>query len=75
MKKKITYYLFGEVACRIYTNEGADAVIERYENDEYYGDWETFEFIEGETQSIDLMYAFNGYMDYAIITKEEYEKL
>lgn len=75
MEKKITYYLFGEVACGIYTNKGADAVIEQYENDVYYGDWETFEFIEGETQSIDLMYAFNGYRDYVIITKEEYEKL
>lgn len=75
MKKKITYYLFGEVACRTYANGGADAVIERYENDEFDERWETFEFIEGETQSIDLMYAYNGFYDYVIITKEEYDKL
>jgi hypothetical protein len=75
MEKKITYYLFGSEAVRIYLNEDADAIIEQYESGEFTERWKTFEFTEGETSSIDLMCAFDGFNDYAIITKSEYDKL
>lgn len=72
MKGEKTYYLFGEDAVNAYDN-GIDELIEEVtQNDIAFA---TFEFIEGETQSADLMYEFNGWMDYSIMTEEDYNKL
>jgi hypothetical protein len=65
-----TYYLFGEDAVREYHNNG----VENIKSDGCIG-FGTLVFIEGVTKSTELVDAMNGWMDYAIITEEEFEKL
>jgi len=73
MKNK-TYYLFGSKAVRILMDKGLQALKESIEN-EIYNEYAIFEFIEGETKSADIMYAFNGWGDYAIIQENQYNEL
>jgi len=70
---KVTYYLFGEDACREFEEEGIDSVVERYEDNDLT--YETFKFIDGVTNSASLIESYDGWNGYAILTQEEYEKL
>ena len=72
MEGKKTYYLFGEDAVNAYDKGINELVEEVTEKDIAFA---TFVFTEGETKSADLMYEFNGWMDYAIMTEEDYNKL
>ena len=78
-----TYFIFGE--------EAVVAFLEGIQDDDgnkligvyavQYGDninifnYETFEFIEGETSPIILLSRYAGWGDWALLTKEEYEVL
>jgi len=69
MKTKETiYFLFGEEDVRILEEGGVEALIERGEYCELY-------MFTPQCNPIDLLYAFKGYSDYAILTEEEYDCL
>jgi hypothetical protein len=71
---KTTYFLFGQQVCQLFLElDSIDELIDLI-NDENI-DYGLFEFIPNETSVIDLMYKYHGYMDYCVITKEEYDKL
>lgn len=72
LNKKKTYYLFGIDACHLYS-EGFESLLNKIENDGL--DFGLFTFTEGETPSIDLLYAANRWNEYSIITEEEFDKL
>lgn len=66
------YLLLGEDACREYEENGIDRVVQRYEdNDLGYGTHK----IEDGGNLFDLLEAMDGWNNYTVITKEEYEKL
>lgn len=73
LNKKKTYYLFGWDAVCCYSKDGIDALLEEIE--EYGTRFKLFCFIEGETQSVDLLYEFKNWEDYSCITEEEYQTL
>jgi len=68
-----TYYLFGQDAVKIYDNEGIEGLKEASESNEI--SINTFVFIEGETRSGDFAEAFFGWLEYAILTEEEFNQL
>lgn len=70
---KPTYFLFGSEAVDIYNEEGIDALIDAIEDDNLGCD--TFEHILSETLPCDLLDAFQGWDDYAVITKEEFDRI
>lgn len=66
------YLLLGEDACREYEENGIDGVVERYEdNDLYFNSY----IIKDGGSLFDLLEAMDGWNNYTVITKEEYEKL
>lgn len=73
LNKKKTYYLFGVDACHLYSEEGLETLLNKIENDGL--DFGLFTFTEGETPSIDLLYAANSWDEYSTITEEEFDKL
>ena len=71
---KTTYFLFGQQVCQLFIElNDIDKLIEliNEENIEYG----LYEFIPNKSDVIDLMYKYNGYMDYCVISEEEYNKL
>jgi hypothetical protein len=73
LNKKKTYYLFGIDACHLYSEESFESLLNKIENDGL--DFGLFTFTEGETPSIDLLYAANRWNEYSTITEEEFDKL
>lgn len=70
---RYTYFLFGEAACKEYDEGGVDAVLSMRVN---HGiDYGLFVWDEQNNQPQDILYPYNGWGDYYIITKEEYERL
>jgi len=69
--KESTYYLFGEEACQKVLNEDLKSLI----NDKSGITYATFEFIEGVTKSRELLEIADGWYEWTIITKEDYERL
>ncbi len=68
------YFIFGEEVCSKYEEtNNIDKIIKAINKD--YLDYEIFEFIPTETDVVDLMYRYNGYNNYCVISKEEYDKL
>lgn len=71
--KDITYYAFGIELCRMFFNgKPIEDIIEFCKED---GGFSIFKFEEGITPSTELLSAFNGWGDYAIISKDEYDRL
>lgn len=70
---KPTFYLFGTEAVDDYGKGGINLVLNNKKD--YTRGYATFIFLEGVTKSIDFIEAFHDWMDYAIITKEEFEQL
>ena len=78
-----TYFLFGEDAVSAFNtgiqNEdgdelsGIEAVI--YGDEQNRFSYETFEFIQGETQPTTLLRRYAGWGDWTAITKEEYDEI
>lgn len=72
-EQKPTYFLFSSEAVGIYDDEGIDALVEAIENDNLMCD--TFEYVPSVTLPCDLLDAFKGWDDYAVITKEEFDRI
>lgn len=72
VEDKITYYLFGEDAVREYEENGIDGVVKEYENNEL--SFSTYAHNESKHSSC-VLDQMDGWYNYAIILKEEYEKL
>lgn len=64
-------FLFGERACKFFDEHGADKFVAEYD-DELYGLWEHDHV---EFSVIDFANAMNGYLDFSILNKEEFDKL
>lgn len=69
--KKVSYFLFGSEAVTEFT-EGMEALKALHDDGEQYA---TFKFTEGETSPIDFISEFNGWSDYAVLTKDEYNTI
>lgn len=69
LKTMTTYYLFGSDAVRMYNDGSTKDVIKSGV------EFATFAFIEGETKSWELAQAMDGWGDWAMIAKSEYESL
>jgi hypothetical protein len=67
------YYLFGDGAVQIFEDEGVDALIEAYENNEV--GYLTYCYDQSKDSPTDLLYEAQGMNDFAVITEEEYIKL
>jgi len=66
---KPIHFLFGDDACRTYSDEGIEALAEYIESGDGYS---LYEFTG---DAIDLMYNYTGWNDYIILTPEEYQTL
>ena len=64
-----TYYLFGGDACKLYEEQGAEKLVA---SDESY---ELFTFFEGVTSSKEFVEVALGWLNYMILTKDEYDQL
>lgn len=71
--EKITYYLFGEDACIELKTGGVEEVLKAFDRGELT--YTTFAYDERENESFDILNAYNGWNDFSIISKEEYEQL
>lgn len=70
------YFLFGKEAVSIYLEECKDNIqplIDAINNNGI--SYHTFEFVEGETSPIRLLMEYQGFDDYSIISKDEYNQL
>ncbi len=67
------YYLFGDGAVEILEDEGIDALIEAYEDNEV--GYITYCFDQSKDTPTDLLYKSQGMNDFSVITEEEYNKL
>jgi len=67
------YYLFGDGAVRIFEEEGVDALIEEYPNNEV--GYLTYCYDQSKVSPTDLLYEAQGMNDFSVITEEEYNKL
>lgn len=67
------YYLFGDGAVRIFEDEGLDALIEAYENNEV--GYLTYCYDQSKDTPTDLLYEAQGMNDFSVITEEEYNQL
>jgi len=67
------YYLFGDGAVQIFDDEGVDALIEAYEDNEV--GYLTYCFDQSKDTPTDLLYEAQGMNDFSVITEEEYNKL
>ena len=74
IEPKIKYYLFGEDAVRIFNDEGIKKFVKWAKSDDCCG-YGTFTFIDGVTDSLQLVEAIDGWMDYAILDLEDFEKI
>lgn len=70
MKDK--YFLFGKHACEAYDEEGIEGLIKVISGGEGYA---IFHFIGGSTIPEELLSAYDGWEDFSVITKDEYDKL
>ena len=66
MKK---HFLFGHDACVLMDEQG----IEAFKDSTIY--YSTFEWVDGKTSPVDLLYAYDGWENYCVITEDEYEYL
>lgn len=64
-----TYYLFGGDACNLYEEHGAEKLVA---SDESY---ELFTFYEGVTSSKEFVEVALGWLNYMILTKDDYDQL
>ncbi len=69
-----TYYLFGSEAVQILLHNDLNTLVSRIEDNELEEFYETYCHCEDEP-SKDLMAAFCGYTDYAILKKDDYDLL
>lgn len=69
-QKGTSYFLFGSEAVNIFDSYGVDELIKRYKNYEIHVD--IFEFTDGETTPQELLAAYDGYIGWTGITKEEF---
>ncbi len=67
------YYLFGDGAVQIFDDEGVDALIEAYENNEV--GYLTYCYDQSKDTPTDLLYEAQGMYDFSVITEKEYNKL
>jgi hypothetical protein len=74
-KPKITYFIFGTEWVNDYQKHGIAELIKNHYEDGVLTGGASFEFINGETDIIEFAEAKDGWMDYATITKEEFDQL
>ena len=67
------YYLFGDGAVQIFDDEGIDALIEAYEDNEV--GYHTYCYDQSKDTPTSLLYEAQGMNDFSRITEEEYNKL
>ena len=67
------YYLFGDDAVQIFEDEGIDALINAYEDNEV--GYITYCYDQSKDTPADLLYKAQGMNDFSLITEEEYNKL
>ena len=67
------YYLFGDDAVRMFEDEGIDALINAYEDNEI--GYITYCYDQSKDTPTDLLYKAQGMNDFSLITEEEYNKL
>lgn len=63
------FFLFGNDACRVYSEDGLEALAEYIESGEGY------ELYEYTGDAIELMCNYTGWNDYSILSAEEYQTL
>jgi hypothetical protein len=61
------YFLFGRGAVILLEEQGIEAFADSTIP------FSTFEWKDGKTDPVDLLMAFDGWEDYAVITEDEYE--
>jgi len=71
-KSVTTHYLFGSDACQKILNENFDACVEHCKET---GDFAIFKFVSGESTPTQLLNEYDGWFEFCIITKEEYNIL
>ncbi len=67
------YYLFGDGAVQLFDDEGVDALIEAYENNEV--GYLTYCYDQSKDTPTSLLYEAQGMNDFSVITEKEYNKL
>ena len=72
-KYQKAYYLFGDDAVQIFEDEGIDALINAYEDNEL--GYITYCYDQSKDTPTDLLYKAQGMNDFSLITEEEYNKL
>lgn len=75
MKRISTYYLFGSDACQELLNGSKESLIALINREVEDIEYSTFEFIEGVTQSRELLDAADGWLEWATISEELYNQL
>lgn len=63
------YFLFGRDACILMDEQGIEAFKESTVP------FATFKWVEGKTSPVDLLYEFDGWEEYCVITEDEYDYL
>jgi hypothetical protein len=64
---EVTYYLFGEEAVNAFEENGAEIAKKAYHS--------TFRFAEGQTKSLELAEAINGWQSWMTISRKDYFKI
>lgn len=63
------HFLFGREACILMDEQG----IEAFKDSMIH--YATFKWVEGKTSPVDLLYAYDGWEEYCVITEDEYDYL
>lgn len=67
------YYLFGDDAVMVFEEEGINAVIKAYEDNEL--GYNTYCYDQSKDTPTSLLYEAQGMRDFSVITEEEYNQL
>jgi hypothetical protein len=60
------YFLFGRDACILMDEQGIEAFKDSMVN------YATFKWVDGKSEPIDLLYAYDGWEEYCVLTEDEY---
>lgn len=64
------YFLFGKHACELYLDYGLDSLMEWCKLND--GDFQIYSFDQEQANGADLLFAFNGWEEYAVLNEEEF---
>ena len=60
------YFLFGRDACILMDEQGIEAFKDSMVP------FATFKWVDGKSEPIDLLYAYDGWEEYCVLTEDEY---